>query len=752
LVASRAELTNGALIVTNSLDISQSLVSLKAPASGVNFTHLPGAGMIAVRYASTNYGTITASVNGQQGRKINIHSSGDEKASFLYAVIDLAIPEDGTLTLSHSDGDTGCVLDHLMIGRGDLGLKPDIWNLPPLPVCPGPYQPDWHQLSRTYRVPDWFRDAKFGAWAHWDPQSMPEQGDWYARRIYDPGDGKYFYHWRTYGHVSEFGYKDICNLWKADKWNPEEMMRLYVEMGAKYFMALGAHHDNFDCWDSKFQPWNAVNIGPKRDIVGTWEKVAREHGLHFGIGFHNSPPRTWGQFMTMRYRSDPDGLKKGVPYDAMMTIADGKGKWWEGLDPVDLYGPPHNGKDPLASPYANQFMWRVDDALNKYHPDLIYFDEHAGNSQVDLGIHMGLDFLAPQIVANFYNKSLLWNKGKMEVVVHLKGVGGMYNSFQKNPELLPLVDQSLVKSTEAHIEPMIMAYPFATETSTGEWHYSIEQHYLKSAAIVRLLIENVCRNGNLLLNLSQHGDGHLDEQLVENCKDVGTWLRKNGEAVYGTRPFEVFGEGNARYTRANGFIYATLFDWPSQNAMNFTSLKRGGATIGNVSKVEIIGSDLPVKFLQDEKGLQISTASKPVPDNEIKHNALAAMFVLKITQDKHWINDDDPGVIYSGWVHHCNLGTGDYNNDLHLSDVKGESCDYSFEGVGINVIAPTDPSFGSVEITLDGKSRGIISLKSDLRKPQQVVFTTHDLPSGKHHLVIVNHDNLPVALDALAID
>ena len=124
--------------------------------------------------------------------------------------------------------------------------------------------------------------------------------------------------------------------------------------------------------------------------------------------------------MPVRYTSDKAGPKQGVPKDALQTILDGKGKWWEGLDPVDLYGPAHTiargprtpDNDPLLSPFANQFMWRVDDAITKYHPDVIYFDEHAGDSQVDMGVHMGLGFLAPPLAANYYNKSLQWNHGK----------------------------------------------------------------------------------------------------------------------------------------------------------------------------------------------------------------------------------------------------------------------------------------------------------------------------------------------------
>ena len=237
------------------------------------------------------------------------------------------------------------------------------------------------------------------------------------------GHRQYNHHLRQFGHPSEYGYKDICHNWVIDRWNPEELMDIYVEMGARYFMAMGVHHDNFDCWDSAYQPWNSVNVGPKVDIVGTWEKIARQRGLRFGIGFHNTPPRTWGQFMTVRYTSDREGPKQGVPYDALQTILDGKGKWWEGMDPVDLYGPVHTRRDPLLSPFANQFMWRIDDAITKYKPDMIYFDEHAGDSQMDLQVRMGLGFLAPQLITNYYNKSLQWNQGKMDAVINLKGVG-----------------------------------------------------------------------------------------------------------------------------------------------------------------------------------------------------------------------------------------------------------------------------------------------------------------------------------------
>jgi alpha-L-fucosidase len=210
---------------------------------------------------------------------------------------------------------------------------------------PGPFRPNWESL-KAYRYPDWFRDAKFGIWAHWSPQCVPEQGDWYARGMYVQGNAQYNYHVKTYGHPSQFGYKDICHIWRAENWDPEELIRLYAKTGAKYFVALGNHHDNFDCWNSKHQPWNCVNVGPKKDIVGTWAKIARAHGLRFGITYHGTPGRTWREFMPVRYGSDKAGPLKDVPYDGVLTKSDGKGKWWDGMDPQDLNGRTHGKSDP----------------------------------------------------------------------------------------------------------------------------------------------------------------------------------------------------------------------------------------------------------------------------------------------------------------------------------------------------------------------------------------------------------------------
>ncbi|MEO6852130.1 MAG: alpha-L-fucosidase, partial [Mucilaginibacter sp.] len=689
------------------------LVSLTKPGDGIVFKNLKAADKLAIRYSSLSVGLLNITINGHADQRVNFHSSGDITGSFLNAVINVKIPAGATLTISLVNENTAINIDKILIGT-NLNTRPDIWNLPPLPLAAGPFKADWKDLSQAYLAPDWWREAKFGAWAHWDPQSMPEMGDWYSRKMYQENSPVYKFHVKTFGHPSEYGYKDIAHNWVIDKWDPEALMNLYVDMGARYFMAMGVHHDNFDCWNSTYQPWNSVNVGPKKDIVGIWEKTARAHGLRFGIGFHNTPARTWGQFMPVRYSSDKSGPKKGVPYDGLQTIADGKGKWWDGMDPVDLYGPVHASKDdPLHSPFANQFMWRVDDAITKYHPDMIYFDEHAGDSQMDMGVHMGLGFLAPQLIANYYNKSLKWNHGKMDVVVNLKGVGGRYNSFQNSPGLLPLVDHALVKSSEAIIEPEIMAYPFQTETSIADWHYTTGQKYMGAAKIVSLLMQNVSRNGTMLLNLTQHGRGDLDTEVVTICKNVGTWLKVNGEGVYGSRPFEVCGDSSLYYTRNNGKVYAAISNW--KNApFTLTALKTNGATIGKVTKVELLGEDVEIPFVQNESGLTITPPPSLQPLKGINDPQLAMFRMLRITQDKDWTNDDDPGVTMArGWFRQCNLNTGDFNNDLTTSDVPGATWSFSFSGKGVAVVAPKIPGGGKIEIQIDGKAGTMVDLSSN---------------------------------------
>ena len=294
-------------------------------------------------------------------------------------------------------------------------------------LAPGPFEPSWHSLKAQYKTPEWFRDAKFGIWAHWSAQCVPEQGDWYARRMYMQGDSAYNYHVKTYGHPSKFGFKDIDAIWKVDNWRPEELMDLYQAAGAKYFMALANHHDNFDTYDSKYHNWNSTRLGPMKDIVGTWGAICKRRGLRLGVSNHSA--HSWHWFQTA-YGYDPEGPLAGVRYDAFTTgKSAGKGTAWQGLDPRDLYNPKalvipdgikamnewHDKNDrvwdenpPCDDPeFANTWFLRTKDLLDSYHPDMLYFD----NTELPLG-QTGLD-----ITAHFYNSNMARNGGKLEAVV-----------------------------------------------------------------------------------------------------------------------------------------------------------------------------------------------------------------------------------------------------------------------------------------------------------------------------------------------
>ena len=626
----------------------------------------------------------------------------------------------------------------------------DIWNLPPLPVEQGPYTESWDTLSRLYNVPQWWRDAKFGAWSHWDPQSAAEYGDWYARGMYMPRNPQYKYHLEHYGHPSEYGYKDLCNDWNTDLWDPEDLMQLYIRMGARYFLAMGNHHDNFDCWDSAYQPWNSVNVGPKKDIVGIWKETASKYGMPFGIGFHATPARTYGQFMTVRYTSDKTGPYAGVPYDALQTKEDGQGKWWEGLDPADLYGPEHHdGRNSLETPFADQFMWRVDDAIRKYQPDMIYFDDHAGDSQIDLGINMGLGRLTPQILADFYNIADRRTEGRRQVVATFKGVGGRYDSFQNTPELLPLVDRSLVKSTEFYTEDEIMAFPFQTEVSLQEWHYKPGVPYRPAAEIILRLMQNVSRNGSLLLNVTQRGRGNIDPEARQICEDIGAWLAVNGAAVYGSRPFDSWGDGHVIFTRNGGHIYATMVDWDGQETV-LAQLAIGAPSVGKITRVRVLGDrKTRIRFRQTAEGLTLKARGGLHPSQNIQDSTLAQGFkVLEIRHRKPWFNDDDQGVSTIGWDRVSNTGAGHFNNDLSFSDCPGDRWKAEFKGKRVTLIAPVGPEYGKMKILVDGKECGSVNLNSAESSVQQRVFSHRCGRRGPHTIEVICISG-KVAVDAL---
>ena len=204
-----------------------------------------------------------------------------------------------------------------------------------LPITSGPYEPTWKSIEANYPgTPEWLRDSKFGIWIHFGPQSAGESGDWYARKMYVEGTPAYENHLKNYGHPSEVGYKEVLRDWNPKKFNPQALVDIYKDAGARFLIIQGVHHDQFDMWDSKYQPWNSTRLGPKRDLIGEWEKAARKAGIRFELTFHHEYSWWW----QTAFQSDTKGDKKGVPYDGNLTLADGKGKWLEGLDPKYFMG------------------------------------------------------------------------------------------------------------------------------------------------------------------------------------------------------------------------------------------------------------------------------------------------------------------------------------------------------------------------------------------------------------------------------
>ena len=542
---------------------------------------------------------------------------------------------------------------------GAAALPPERLPQEPRVIAPGPFQPSWESFEQNYQCPEWFRDAKFGIWAHWSAQCVPEQGDWYARNMYMEGHAQNKFHVEHYGHPSKFGFMEFYNLWKAEKWDPEKMMQLYARAGAKYFVALANHHDNFDSYDSKYHAWNSVNVGPKKDIVGLWAKTARAHGLRFGVSNHASHAWHWFQ---PAYDHDREGPLAGVPYDAAtLTKADGKGKWWEGLDPQELYcglrlpvpasitatksafdwhskvdGNWFEKAPPLDNGYANNWFLRAQDLVDKYQPDLFYFD--------DDGIPFektGLEF-----VTHFYNANAARNGGKVQAVMNTK-------------HLTPAQRAGAVDDIERGVAKGIMPQPWQTDTCIGSWHYKrslFEEHKYKTVGqVVRMLVDIVSKNGNLLLSVPVRGNGELDEDEIAFLEGMAKWMDVNSDAIYGTRPWVIYGEGpstveqveggtfggakdvrskpytaeDIRFTTKAGALYALVLEWPADKKVLITSLSTAGLPsvaaaakeARKITTVALLGSTAPLVWTQDAAGLHVQ-----LPDTAPSEHAV----VLKI--------------------------------------------------------------------------------------------------------------------------
>lgn len=481
----------------------------------------------------------------------------------------------------------------------------------------GPFQPTWDSLGQ-YECPEWYQDAKFGIWNHWSPQCVPEDGDWFARNVYVDDQPQHRYHVEHYGHPSKFGYKDLCAQWTLLNWEPDALIDLYSRAGARLFLTLANHHDGFDTWNSAHQPWNAVNVGPHRDVVGTWAKLARERGMRFGATVHQA--RNWWWFQ-VAHGADRTGPSAGVLYDGRLTLADGKGQWWEGLDPQRLYGPKHPA-DAIPDPsYVKNFYDRTRDLIDQYDPDLLYFDDSL--------LPLGWGGMA--IGAYFYNRRLA-RHGKVDAVLNVKDVP-------------PNLRKAVVADIERGLSSQILPNPWQSETCIGEWHYQRRLYeqageyggYLHPADAIHWMADTVSKNGTFILNIPGRPDGTIDSKEQRILEEIGAWMKVNGEAIYATRPWKTYGEGpitikqgsfqgesiksvtakDIRYTRnkAGTIVYAIALGWPDTEMVMHSLGTAASTKAGRVGHVELLGTQKRPVWTQTASALEVRIPDfRPVAD------------------------------------------------------------------------------------------------------------------------------------------
>ena len=453
----------------------------------------------------------------------------------------------------------------------------------------------WKSLEQ-YRCPDWFCDAKFGIWTCWNAYTVPATGDWYAREMYKEGSPQYKYHLEHYGHPSKVGYKDIVERWKGEKFDPDNLVALFKEAGAKYIVAMAVHHDNFDLWNSKYHEWNSVNHGPRQDIIGKWETAVRKSGLRWGVTSHLE--RSWNWF-SVNKGADKTGEFAGVPYD--------------GNDPkyAGLYYKKYDGYNDQSYRYAidpplpiiEDYFLRMKDLLDQHKPDLFYFDG---------GIPFGET--GRKLISYYYNSNMKNHKGKLEAVMCIKNyASGPYcgDGYRNGVGLQDIESGQLSDINQS---------PWQTDISIGDWAWKPNDIYKSPKLIIHQLIDIVSKNGNLLLNIPPREDGTLDNEAISLLKEIGKWIKVNGEGIYTTRPYTIYGEGptkvegghfkkmveltkdDIRFTTKGDTIYAFVCGLPEKK-ISIKSFSK--ESYHKIKSVRMLGIDQNLNFIQTNSALEI---------------------------------------------------------------------------------------------------------------------------------------------------
>lgn len=406
------------------------------------------------------------------------------------------------------------------------------------------YEANWESLAQYQQAPEWFQDAKFGIYAHWGPYSAslsPQTSDWYSRGMYIEGTKHQEHHLKTYGPLSKFGYKDFIPMMTGDKFDAEEWADLFVTAGARFAGPVTEHADGFAMWDTDLTPWNAGDMGPKRDIVRELEIAIRGKGLKFITTLHHQWNWAWYPTTNAAYdTSNPEFSELyGYPIDESGWGKKDENDWRNPLDPEVL--PPRE--------FSEKWVRKVDEVVSKYQPDILWFDNRMNFIPEDIRLNM---------VADFYNQA---DKNDQEVVLSYKGI-----------DLKPGTGtEDLERNRKSETHPTY----WITDTSiaANSWGYAEPLEYYSAARILQDLSDIVSKNGGMLLNIAPRADGSIPQEQKDTLKTVGKWLRINGEAIYNTRPWHTFGEGPTAIPE--GHLADLEFSGFSKDDIRYTQSKDG---------------------------------------------------------------------------------------------------------------------------------------------------------------------------------
>lgn len=512
-----------------------------------------------------------------------------ERGAFQWRKVSISFDKNGQLIGTVSPPENGKPSTYNQISFKRMTVPAVVQESPKV------FQASWKSLAEGYQVPEWFRDAKFGIFMHWGIQSALDEnrdygGSHYGRYMY--GEGEYppghersvqaekllKWHTKRYGHPNKVGYKDLIPYFKAEKWDPDALVAFYKECGVQYIVPVAVHHDNFDLFPSTLHRWNSVNMGPKKDIINGWRDAALKHGLRFGVSSHID--RVPSFFQTSRK-------------------FDGKNP-----ETADFYASNYLIDYQRDTAWNRLIFLRTMDLIDRYQPDLLYFDGSLpGNSN---GMTYGLE-----LAAHFYNANQKWNNGKLEAVMNLK----------HGPD-----KRAFVWDIERGQSDALQKNAWQTDTDLqGGWYYRKTGVQFTPELAIANLVDIVSKNGNLLLNVGLKGDGTLPDNQIQVLRAMGLWLKTNGEAIYGSRPWVVYGEGptkvetgafkeqkdpytsqDIRFTTHNGYLYAFLLGKSTDNKITIRSLSQMLTLVSNIEEVTLLGHNGKISWERNKDGLIVS--------------------------------------------------------------------------------------------------------------------------------------------------